>query len=398
MSTQYPVDHCAGAGFVGRERELAELRAGLEGACAGRGRLFLVAGEAGIGKTRLVEELAAEAARRGGKVLWGRCWEGEGAPPYWPWVQIIRSLLKNPDPEVLTAQMSPGAAYLAQLVPEIRERFLHIPAPPTSPDSEHARFYLFDAAASFLKNASTTTPLILIFDDLQWADAPSLLLLRFLARAIFDARILLVGTYREAEALQTPVVAEMLGALVRNGHHVPLRGLSEEEAQLFIEQIARGTASSAFVRTVYQKTEGNPFFVDEVVRVLAAEGALERTDRVTPSDFPLPQGVREAVRRRLAPLPKTCIEILTVASVVGREFDLASLQQARNLQPKELLQVLSAALASGVIVPNPGAAGRYRFSHVLIRETLYEGLAHADRLTLHRRIGQVLEEMYQANP
>src|SRR5438094_150451 len=218
----------AGPVFVGRQRELAELRAGLEDAVGGRGRFFLVVGEAGIGKTRLAEELAREAAERGGVALWGRCWEGEGAPPYWPWVQVIRALLQGVPAEELRPAVGAGAPYLVPLVPELGERFRDLPALSTSPRSEHARFYLFDAVATLLRSAAQRTPLVLVLDDLQWADAPSLLLLQFLAHELRDVRILLLGTYREVEVRQAPAVAEILGALGRDGHHVQLRGLDPE--------------------------------------------------------------------------------------------------------------------------------------------------------------------------
>ena len=225
----------AGAVFVGRQRELAELRAGLEDARTGRGRFFLVVGEAGIGKTRLVEELAHEAAKGTGVAVWGRCWEGTGAPPYWPWVQVIRAYLRSLRAEPLDGVVGAGAPYLVQLVPELGERLGELPAQSLSLHSEHARFYLFDAVATFLKSAAERTPLVLVFDDLQWADAPSLLLLQFLAHEVRDARLLILGTYREVEARQTPAVAEILGALGRDAHHVPLRGLGEEEVRRFIE-------------------------------------------------------------------------------------------------------------------------------------------------------------------
>src|SRR3989442_14996419 len=236
MLPHQPQGARAGAVFIGRHRELAELRAGLEDAVTGRGRFFLVVGEAGIGKTRLVEELAREAAERGGLAFWGRCWEGEGAPPYWPWVQLIRTCLRTVHPERLQlVAVGAGAPYLAQLVPELGEQLRDLSAPSISLQSEHARFYLFDAVATFLKSAAERMPLVLVFDDLQWADVPSLLLLQFLAHDLRDARMLLLGTYREVEVRQAPIVAELLGALGRDGHHVPLRGLAEEGGRLFIE-------------------------------------------------------------------------------------------------------------------------------------------------------------------
>ena len=388
----------AGPVFVGRQRELAELRAGLEDAVGGRGRFFLVVGEAGIGKTRLAEELAREAAERGGVALWGRCWEGEGAPPYWPWVQVIRALLQGVPAEELRPAVGAGAPYLVPLVPELGERFRDLPALSTSPRSEHARFYLFDAVATLLRSAAQRTPLVLVLDDLQWADAPSLLLLQFLAHELRDVRILLLGTYREVEVRQAPAVAEILGALGRDGHHVPLRGLGEEEVRRFLEETIGRSPAPVLVRAVHRETEGNPFFVDEIVRLLVAERALERHEDPSPGRFPVPQGVREAIRRRLAPLPPPSREALTLASVVGREFDLAILHRACGLDPEALLETLGPALAREIVVREPGGVGRYRFAHALIRETLYEELGPAERIRLHGQIGEVLEEVHRTDP
>src|SRR6059036_528644 len=388
----------AGPVFVGRQRELAELRAGLEDAVGGRGRFFLVVGEAGIGKTRLAEELAREAAERGGVALWGRCWEGEGAPPYWPWVQVIRALLQGVPAEELRPAVGAGAPYLVPLVPELGERFRDLPALSTSPRSEHAGFYLFDAVATLLRSAAQRTPLVLVLDDLQWADAPSLLLLQFLAHELRDVRILLLGTYREVEVRQAPAVAEILGALGRDGHHVPLRGLGEEEVRRFLEETIGRSPAPVLVRAVHRETEGNPFFVDEIVRLLVAERALERHEDPSPGRFPVPQGVREAIRRRLAPLPPPAREALALASVVGREFDLAILHRACGLDPEALLETLGPALAREIVVREPGGVGRYRFAHALIRETLYEELGPAERIRLHGQIGEVLEEVHRTDP
>src|SRR5881296_300862 len=375
--------------FVGRHDELVELRAGLEDAVTGRGRFFLVVGEAGIGKTRLVEELAREAAERGHLVLWGRCWEGEGAPPYWPWIQVIRACL----PQVADGA---GAPYLAQLVPELGG--LQSPAPPVPPQSEHARFYLFDAVATFLRSRPDHTPLVLVFDDLQWADTPSLLLLQFLVHELRDTAMLVVATYREMEARQNPQVADILGALARDGRHLPLRGFGEEEVALFIEGKTGRSASAALVRAVHRETEGNPFFVDEIVHLLVAEGALERRDATIPRGLPVPQGVREAIRRRLGPLPAPCRDALTLASVVGREFGLGAVQHACGLGADALLDVLGPALGREILVRDPRTAGRYRFAHALIRETIYEELGAAERARLHGRIGEVLETLHQRDP
>src|SRR5881628_1872507 len=382
--------------FVGRHHELVELRAGLEDAVTGRGRFLLVVGEAGIGKTRLVEELSHEAAERGHLVLWGRCWEGEGAPPYWPWIQVIRAYLRiaHSDGGSRVAGGA-GAAYLAQLVPELGG--LQSPAPSVPPQSEHARFYLFDAVATFLRSRPDHTPLVLVFDDLQWADTPSLLLLQFLVHELRDTAMLVVATYRELEARQNPHVADVLGALARDGRHLPLRGFAEEEVALFIEGKTGRSASAALVRAVHRETEGNPFFVDEIVHLLVG-GAPERWDATVARRLPVPQGVREAIRRRLAPLPAPCKDALTLASVVGREFGLGALQRACGLGADALLEVLRPALGREILVRDPRTAGRYRFPHALIRETIYEQMDAAERARLHRRIGEVLEALHEMDP
>src|SRR3989441_8413164 len=395
ISAMPPPHQRTEAVFVGRHDELVELRAGLEDAGAGRGRFFLVVGEAGIGKTRLVEELAREAAARGHLVLWGRCWESEGAPPYWPWIQVIRAYLRTARSEgPPRVAGGAGAPYLAQLVPELGG----LKAPSVPPQSEHARFYLFDAVATFLRSRPDQTPLVLVFDDLQWADTPSLLLLQFLVHELRDTAMLVVATYREMEARQSPHVADILGALARDGGHLPLRGFGDEEVALFIEGKTGRSASAALVRAVHRETEGNPFFVDEIVHLLVSEGTLEPRDTSIPPRLPVPEGVREAIRRRLAPLPAPCRDALTLASVVGREFGLGALQRACGLGADALLEVLRPALGREILVRDPRTAGRYRFAHALIRETIYEELGAAERARLHGRIGDVLEALHQMDP
>src|SRR2546427_2421278 len=397
ISAMPPPHHRTEAVFVGRRYELVELRGGREDAVGGRGRSFLVVGEAGIGKTRLVEELAREAAEGGPFVLGGGCGKGEGAPPYWRWIQVIRTYLRIARSDGLPRVAGgAGAPSLAQLVPELGG--VQSRGPSVPPQSEHARFYLFDAVATFLQSRPDHTPLVLVFDDLQWADHPSRLLLQFLVHELRDTAMLVVATLREMEARQNPQVADILGALARDGRHLPLRGFGEEEVALFIEGKTGRSASAALVRAVHRETEGNPFFVDEIVHLLVAEEALERRDAMIARRLPVPQGVREAIRRRLAPLPAPCRDALTLASVVGREFGLGALQRACALGADALLEVLGPALGREILVPDPRTAGRYRFAHALIRETIYEELGAAERARLHGRIGEVLEALHQMDP
>ncbi len=182
--------------FIGRHREIADLKATLEEALSGRGRLVMLAGEPGIGKTRTAQELAAVAEHHGARVLWGGCYEGEGAPPYWPWVQLIRSYVGQSEPEHLRSEIGPGASDISEIVPEVRAKLPDLePVPSLEP--EQARFRLFDSIATFLNRASETQPLMLVLDDLHWADRSSLLLLQFLARQLGEARMVVVGCYRD---------------------------------------------------------------------------------------------------------------------------------------------------------------------------------------------------------
>src|SRR3972149_2134980 len=376
-----PLDRLAGGGFVGRGKGMDELRAGLEDALSGRGRLLMLVGEAGIGKTRTSEEFATYAGLRNAQVLWGRCYEGEGAPAYWPWVQVVRSYVHDRDPQSLMSEMGPGAADIAQVVSEVRERLPGRPGPPAL-EPEQARFRLFDSITTFLKNASKGQPIVLVLDDLHWADKPSLLLLQFRAGGLRAARLLVLATYRDVELRREHPLADTLGELAREGlsQRILLRGLTEKDVARFTEITAGITPPEALVEAVYRETEGNPFFFNEVVRLLVADGRLERPEEVKSWSVTIPQGVREVVGRRLNHLSKECNGVLTIGSVIGREFRLDALEQGVAVQGDRLLELLEEAGAARVVTGGPRAGGRPRFSHALIRETLYEELTTTRRV------------------
>jgi predicted ATPase/class 3 adenylate cyclase len=394
-----PLDRLAAGVFVGREREMDELRAGLEDALSGRGRLLLLVGEPGIGKTRTAEELVTYARLRKAQILWGRCYEGDGAPAYWPWVQLIRSYVHDRDPQALVSEMGSGAGAIAQVVSEVRERLPGITAPPLL-DPEQARFRLFDGITTFLKNAANGQPLVLVLDDLHWADKPSLLLLQFLARELRGARLLVIGTYRDVEVGRQHPLAQTLGELAREqlAERIILRGLSEHDVTRFIEITAGLRPPVTLVTAVYRETEGNPFFVNEVVRLLVADGRLQHPETVKSWSVGIPQSVREVVGRRLDRLSAECNQILTIGAVIGREFGIDVLERVCELRGDRLLDVLEEAVAARVITEVPRLHGRYIFSHALIRETLSEELTATRRIRLHRRIGEALEELYGPNP
>lgn len=386
------------AAFVGRERELAELRAGLDDAVSGRGRLYLLDGHPGVGKSRLAEEFAREAERLGTRVQWGRCWEEGGAPAYWPWVQIIRSHARSSTRAELVADLGPAAAVVARIVPRLAEWLPESGGPPEPALlEEQGRFPLFDAVAGFLRRASQRHPLVLILDDLHAADRPSLALLQFVARAMADSRILALGTYRTVEMRRAGGLAEIFGELGKEGRNLSLAGLSEAETALFVERLSGVSPSSALRAAVYRTTEGNPLFTDEVVRLLVAEGRFERAPRAEGWAPALPGRLREAIRRHAAPLSDECRRILSVASVVGREFSLAHLERLLDVPVLRLLEVLGDAIALEVIGSVADAPGRYRFAHALIQETLYEDLPFVRRIELHRRVAETLEQLSGAD-
>ncbi len=378
------------ATFVGRTRELAELRAGLDEAIAGCGSLFLLAGEAGIGKTRLADELAQLAAERGVQVLWGRCWEGDGAPPYWPIIQVIRACAEGRDAVQLEVLLGPGTKEISQLIPEFRASR---PTPGENgaiADQESARFRLFGAVANFLKNAARTAPLLIIVDDLHDADHPSLQMLRFIAREIRGARIAMIGTYREAEVRQSPELGRLVGDLNREGLTIPLAGLSQNEVAQFIEQSSGQKAKTTLVSDLYKATSGSPLFVEGVVRLLIGEGKIDSTA----ASFEIPDGVRESIRRRLAALSEETRTILSIASAIGNDFSSRLLEAVSEFAVVQIVDRMDEAERVGIVTDGGAPQWQYRFSHALVREVLYKDLSANRRVELHGEIGAAIEKIH----
>ena len=397
----HPLDSLAGGVFVGRQREMGELKACLEDALSGRGRLVTLVGEPGIGKTRTALELATYAGLRQAQVLWGRCYEGEGAPPYWPWVQAIRSYVRDIDPEQLRSEMGSGAADIAEVVSDVREQLPGLDAPPQL-EPEQARFRLFDSITAFLRNAGRRKPVVLVLDDLHWADHPSLLLLEFVARELASARVMIIGTYRDVELSRQHPLSRTLGELTRERlfQRVLLRGLDQEDVGRFIELASGITPPTGMVEAVHRQTEGNPLFVTEVVRLLVQEGELTqgRAEERDSWSVRIPEGVREVIGRRLDRLSERCNETLTIASVIGREFTLEQLNPLiEGMTGDRLLEVLEEALSGRVIEELPRTVGRYQFTHALIQETLAGELSTTRKVRLRARIAEALESLYGAD-
>ena len=394
----HSLDSLAGGVFVGRQKEMGDLKASLEDALSGRGRLVTLVGEPGICKSRTAQELTTYAGLRGCQVLWGRSYEEQGVPSYWPWVQAIRSYVRERDPDQLRSDIGSGAADIAEVVSDVRDRLPGLPPAPQL-EPEQARFRLFDSITAFLKTASQRQPLVLVLDDLHWADQPSLALLQFVARELNGARLLIIGTYRDMGLSRQHPLAEALGELTRERlfQRVLLRGLTQEDVGRFIEMTSGRGAPRGLIEAVHAQTEGNPLFVTEVVRLLVQEGELG-SDQVRETDswtIRIPEGVREVIGRRLNRLSQRCNESLTVASIVGREFTLEQLGPiVDDITEDRLFDVLEEALAARVIEEMPQSVGRYQFTHALIQETLSGEMSTTRKVRLHARIAQALEELY----
>jgi eukaryotic-like serine/threonine-protein kinase len=329
--------------------------------------LMLLSGEPGIGKTRLMQEAAREAGERGWRVAAGRCWEEGGAPAYWPWIQAVRAL--GGDVERFAA------------------------AAGGSGDPETERFRLFDTAGQFLVDASRDRPLMIVLDDLHAADAPSLVLLRFVGEAIADAPILVVGSYRERE-VRLHERRESFAELIRTAARISLQGLGVEDVEAYVASVTSRPASRSLAARLHALTGGNPFFLGEVVRLVAQDGLDAEAADLDPMGR-LPDEVRTLLRRRMSDLPDETVGALRVAAVIGREFHLRVLERTSRLSVARLLDILAEAEDAGVISEDSAVPRRYVFVHELVRETLYDDLAPAERLELHRTIGAVLEELYR---
>ena len=382
--------------FVGREAELATLHSGLQSALAGHGRVFLVSGEPGIGKSRLAEELARTARARGARVLVGRAWEAGGAPAYWPWVQSLRSLVSEVGDGDLRASLTIGGAELASLLPEVRERFPDLESPLEN-DPEAARFRLFEAVSSLLRHAAQSQPILLVLDDLHAADDPSLLMLRFVARELADAHVLVLAAYRDVDPTPTHPLTVAVTELFREPltQHLSLTGLQKRDVARFIELISGEVPTEELAATIHAETEGNPLFAGEIVRLLASEGGLEAADT---RQMTIPQTVRDVIARRLGHLSHECHRTLVLASILGREFRVDALSRVAELPEGDLVDVLDEAIVARVLADSPGVAGQLRFAHVLIRDTLYDGLTTIRRIGLHRRAMHALEQLYGPDP
>jgi len=382
--------------FVGRQQEMAHLAKSLARARQGRGQVVLLAGSGGMGKTRLAQQLAAQAEHEGVAVLWGRCLEEPGAPLYWPWRQLIRGYLRTSGDAHAEQTFGAGLADIAGIVPELAERFPAQQPGADAGDTAQSRFRLFDAVAAFWRRAAQRVPQLLIFEDLHWADTTSLRLFAFLAAELEDSAVMVVGTYRDTELSRQHPLFETLAELARSPafQRIELSGLSSRETGELLAAASGGGASAGFISAIHARTEGHPLFLEETLRLMM-EGRAAQPVGSAGNDLHLlmkiPTGVREVIGKRLNLLSPSAGSLLAIAACIGRTFELDILAQLDAAKSEdEVLLALEEALAVHLIEAVPQTQ-QFRFSHALIRETLYDEMLGLRRARLHLRIGEMLE-------
>ena len=286
--------------------------------------------------------------------------------------------------------MGPGVAEIAEIVPELKGRFPDLGSPPPL-EPEEARFRLFDSVTTFLQTASQRQPIVVILDDLHWADRSSLLLLEFVAREVASAHLLLIGSYRDSEVSRRHPLADTLGRLVRAPafQRIVLAGLSLPHVAQLLQHDSGVTASFSVVEAVHKRTEGNPLFVTQVAQLLAHAGGAWSGD--------IPPALKDAIGQQLSRLSEACNRILTVASALGREFAFGVLARVTESPDDDVLNLLDEALEARVLEVASGGSERYQFRHALIQQTLNDRLSPSRKVRLHARIAQALEDLYGAD-
>ncbi len=387
--------------LIGRDSEVRELKSSIELAASGHGQVVMVEGEPGIGKTRLVQEAQVYARLRGCGVLVGHCYEQESAIPYLPFIELFQSRFREMDSSAFRAELGVTAPEFVKLIPEVREALPGVePSPALEPVQERLR--LFASIARYLVMLSRKTPLVLALEDLHWADAASLSLLQHLARALKGERVLLIGTYRDVEVNRKHPLGDVLREMNRERLHnlINLRRLPREGVGGMLKSMFEvNEVSDDLLDAVYAETEGNPFFVEEVLKALIEEGAIFRKDgewdRKNITEIDVPKSIRDAIERRLERVSQECQQILSLAAVIGKHFGFELLQTVAEMHEDTLDRALEEAIQAQLIREERGKSGiEYDFSHALIRQVLYERLTLRRRMTLHQRVGATLEQQF----
>jgi tetratricopeptide (TPR) repeat protein len=385
--------------FVGREAELKQLQQAYDAAVSGQGGLVMVVGEPGIGKTAICQQLATYVSLRGGRTLVGHCYEeGSLSLPYLAFVEAMRTYVLARDPDGLKSDLGTGAADLARIVSEVRDRVAVELRDAGDPEDD--RWRLLQSVTTFLRNAAAVQPLVIVLEDLHWADRGTLDLLQHVARNLQGARLVLVGTYRDVEVDRAHPLSGALAELRRSGSflRVPLRGLTVDEVHRMYETLRGYEVPWQQAELVHRQTEGNPLFVQEVLRYLVEEGIVVReqgTYVVRGDATAIPDGLRDVIGRRLSHLDDKTNSVLSVAAVIGRDFRLDVLQKVAGLSEEDLYAALEEAQERAIIeqVQSPSGVS-FRFTHAMFRTLLYEEIFAPRRIRLHQQVGRALEDIY----
>jgi hypothetical protein len=366
---------------VGRDAELGQVLAALAEARAAA-RVVLVEGEPGIGKTRLVEELAAEAAGQGANVLWGRAFEGTAAPAFWPWLAPLRTLVAQPP---AGATVAPELAALIASSGDDRA---------TGTGSDRTRFQLFDAVTGLIDAAAADRPLVLVLDDLQWADLASLELLTFVSGQMVESPVMLACTVRQLEVGRNDAVVETLAALSRapGTRRVLLRGLPLGATTELVEGAAGRPVEPEVTAAIQLRADGNPFFATELARLVSTEHGQAEALVAVASGGDVPSGVRDVVRRRIAQLPEPTVRVLQVAAVIGRDVDLELLATAAGGGLDAVVDAIDPAVVHRLMAPVPELPATFRFSHALVREVVADDVSALRRARIHLAVADALAQ------
>ncbi|MCI4338550.1 MAG: AAA family ATPase, partial [Thermoplasmata archaeon] len=387
--------------LVGRDSEVASLKGFVDQVLRGDGATVLITGEAGIGKSRVTGEMLPYAALRGVRTLVGHCHEREHAAPYYPWIQMVRAYVREAPPAEVARLCGPNASDLARLVPEIAEK-VRLGPPTESHDSAEAqRLRMFDAVTRFFVEASHESPLLLDVCDLHSADPASVDLFHHFAQGVPKHFLLLLATYREEEVEEGSPLARVLDDLHRErlGHLVALKRLARPDVERIVAALFDQAATPQLIDKIYERTGGNPFFLEEVLRSFVEEGVLARVgDRwqLKPiSEVKIPSSIRAVVARRLERLGEDTQGLLRIAAILGNEFTFEALEQTSGADENRVLDAVERALRHRLLREERLSAGRvaYRFADPQVREVLYDQTSGIRRRRLHRRAAEVREQL-----